>query len=574
MLNLGKFFRGSKAQREEPKLDIRDEVQAEAPEEEKVPEEVIFQDTSFPQFTGDLLEIWRQWAGGQVPPALSLTGQGDSVQLPWEGDALEQERQRLYTRIEQCAKRRMQKVRSMEKNMELPQLDAECECCVSKDKMVAWAFVFPPVGEGQGMSPAMLGKAMEQEGVTTGVQSMSVARMAGGNCYFDLIPLALGTPAVEGTDGMILEHFPHKVEQEVKIDEDGQADYRSLNYVQLVKVDTVICDIVPAVPGESGVRVDGKVIEPRKVKAAKPPKGPNTRLSEDGLQLLASQEGDLQYEREVYTVRPVLEINGDVDYSTGNVDFPGDVHIHGDVRENFVVRAKGSVFIDGLVEAATVEAGGDLLISRGVVGDDRALLRSRGTVRVKYLESCNLYATGSVHADCIVTCNVFCDDSVSVISGRGSIIGGVLVVTKAIRARMIGARSGRITELTLGTRPCVQNELEEIEKSLAEVHQERVRNQKDIAYLTNGGDQGENGIRLSKAKVKSSALEMQEQQLIERRDTIIHAKTDLSKCCVECEMAYPVTKITVAACTQTVDTERRYYKLGYSADTETLREYA
>lgn len=574
MLNLGKLFRGLK----EPQNDLKaeaeknPEIPTTSPQEEILEEDEPI-DVTFPAFKDELLEVWRQWAGDAVPPALSMMG-SEQVQLPLDKAAMEQEKLRLLVRIEQSAKRRAQKIRTMDKNEEEAKLDAECECYLSKDKMVAWAFMFPPVGQGQELSPSALGKAMEQEGITTGILPQAITKVAKGNCYFDLIPVAVGTPAVEGTDGQLIEYFAREVVQEVKIDEDGQADYRSLNYVQLVEADDVICDIVPSVEGESGVRVDGKVVEPKKVKTVRPPKGPNTHLSEDGLHLIASRAGHLEYERDAFTVRPVLEISGDVDYSTGNVDFPGDVHIHGDVRENFAVHAKGSIFIDGLVEAATVEAGGDLVISRGVVGDERALLRSQGTVRVKYLESCNVYASGAVHADCIVTSNVYCDDTVSVISGRGSIIGGNLVATNAIRARMIGARSGRITELTLGTTPCMQNELEEIDREMEDIQQQRIRNQKDIEYLQLGGAQGENGIRLSKAQVKRSALELQQTELIERREAIIGRKVDLSKCCVECEMAYPITKISVGACTQTVDTERRYYKVGYNAETKTLREYA
>ena len=100
------------------------------------------------------------------------------------------------------------------------------------------------------------------------------------------------------------------------------------------------------------------------------------------MRLIATQDGHLTFAHEAFQVSPLLEIQGDVDYSTGNIDFSGDVHICGDVRENFTVHAQGTVTVDGLVEAATVEAGGDLVIARGVVGDGRALLKSNGCVRL------------------------------------------------------------------------------------------------------------------------------------------------------------------------------------------------
>lgn len=62
--------------------------------------------------------------------------------------------------------------------------------------------------------------------------------------------------------------------------------------------------------------------------------------------LIATMDGHLEYSNGAFYVRPVLEIRGDVDYSTGNIDFIGDVQIAGDVRENFSVRATGSITVD------------------------------------------------------------------------------------------------------------------------------------------------------------------------------------------------------------------------------------
>lgn len=51
-------------------------------------------------------------------------------------------------------------------------------------------------------------------------------------------------------------------------------------------------------------------------------------------------------------MKPLFYVYGDVDFNVGNIDFLGDVHISGDVREDFVVHATGTVTVDGLVEGA------------------------------------------------------------------------------------------------------------------------------------------------------------------------------------------------------------------------------
>jgi len=45
-------------------------------------------------------------------------------------------------------------------------------------------------------------------------------------------------------------------------------------------------------------------------------------------------------EKGTIEVSEYLEIEGDVDYNTGNIEFPGIVIIKGDVKPGFVVRAK------------------------------------------------------------------------------------------------------------------------------------------------------------------------------------------------------------------------------------------
>ena len=47
-------------------------------------------------------------------------------------------------------------------------------------------------------------------------------------------------------------------------------------------------------------------------------------------------------------------VNHPAHYNTGNIDYQGDVHIHGDVRGTFTVKATGNITIDGLVEAAYI----------------------------------------------------------------------------------------------------------------------------------------------------------------------------------------------------------------------------
>ncbi|WP_297719242.1 FapA family protein [Intestinimonas sp.] len=519
---------------------------------------------------GALLEVWNHWSGDYSPPEVSMITGKTMEDLHTDEQMLERERVRLSLQLEQDAKKRLAMVECAEASGQ--SLNAFCQVYLARSKMLAWSFIFPPAGPEGKMLGESVGKALAQSGVTTGIDSGAVVSIFQEPMYFKLIPIAIGTPPVEGKNGSVTERFPRTIAKEVKVDENGVADYRAGSYVQLIEKDAVICDIELPQPGAPGVRVDGKIIEPKPVKPAHVPAGANTVLAEDGKKLIAAREGHLEFINDAFQVHAVLEVKGDVDYSTGNIDFPGDVHVCGDIRENFTVRASGSIAVDGIVEAATVEAGGDIVITRGVVGDNRALLRSHGTVRVKYLENCVVYAAKGIYADCIMNAQIFSDDVISVMSGRGSVIGGALTAARLIQARMIGAQSGRRTELRLGVLPYVQSELQNIQEDLRVLEREREQLDKELSYLeSKQGLEGSSG-KIAKARIRRSVLGIKEQQLNKHKEQLTPMEADIAKCRMECDMVYPGTTLTVGELGWSTRQTRRYCKVVYDIRTGELKE--
>lgn len=568
---LGNLFRkGLENERspEDPFDETDDEKSAEA--KETASDEPLRDTVALPEVKGALLQVWEKWKFSPIPPVLFLTGERGAKALKLDVDMLERERLRLLVQLEQDAKKRIREIETEEKK-ENTSLNSKCCVYLSKDKMVAWAFFFPPVGPEGTVEAGALGRALESAGVTTGIESAEVVRLLQKPVFFELIPIAIGTAPEEGTNGQIVEHYERELALEVAVDERGVADYRTMNYVRSITEGDVICDIIPPQEGTPGVQVDGKPIKAKPVRAARPPKGTNTEISEDGLHLVASKTGHLEFSRDAFHVRTLLEVRSDVDYSTGNLNFDGDIHITGDVREGFEVRATGSVMVDGLVEAATVEAGGDLVISCGVVGDHRAWLRSKGSVRAKFLENCVVYAGKTVYADCIMTSQIFSDDAISVTSGRGSVIGGTLTAANLIRARVIGAQSGRRTELELGTLPCVRMELDELEEELAQVQEELKKVAQELTCLERTEGQEGSTPSMARARLRKYSLEMKEKSLTERREELSPDVSDLIQCRLECDTIYPVTGLTMQGHIWTAETVSHFCRIGYNADEGELK---
>ena len=61
-------------------------------------------------------------------------------------------------------------------------------------------------------------------------------------------------------------------------------------------------------------------------------------------------------DRKSAKVSNTLEIDQNVDFSTGNIDFPGNVIVHRSVKDCFTVKARDDIEVRGLIEAATLIA--------------------------------------------------------------------------------------------------------------------------------------------------------------------------------------------------------------------------
>ena len=550
--------------------------EAQAPEEtspaptsaeaEKKPETEL----AAPQYIdmqGSLLELWRKFNDDELTPGrMPMLDEERLNALHPTKQKFELERLRLAAQLETDAKKRLDEIHRAQER-ENKALDAICRVYVSKDKLIAWCFAFPPYEGGEELSSAMVGMALEKAGVKVGIDPQGMVSMFQEPRYLRLVPMAFGEPPVEGEDGQITENFPRELTREVVVDEHGIADYRAMNYVQIIKKGSVICDITPPVKGTPGTRLDGKPIPPRSVQMPKVPHGVNTTLSEDGRQLLATMDGHLEYTNGAFHVRPVLEIHGDVDYNTGNIDFIGDVQITGDVRENFSVRATGSITVDGIVEGATVDAGGDLTITRGVVGDNHALLKCRGVFRVKYVENSRVCAGGSIYADCIMTSQVYSDQAIEVTEGHGSIIGGTLTAGEAIRANTIGAQSGRRTELTLGVLPYTESEREKIADQVHEVEHEIETLEWEYKHL-----EGKDPAKAAEKRGRLPILQLKASRLAKKYEELKGREADITKCRFECGTVYPMTSLQLGPMKWSTDQLRRQCKIIYDEESGALRE--
>ena len=480
------------------------------------------------------------------PPRLCLEAREDMSQ-----DDVEAELAQLQTFVSSTAKRRLelaQPERQEEGGPSLPDLDAQAAVFVPRSGLTAWVLVYPPVGGGRELGREDLTQALEQEQVSYGVDDALLdALPQEPDRYFRLFPAARGDAPEHGADGKVMDLFPRTVERSFAVGEDNRADYTSMTLFSNVEKDSVICRILPPAEGVPGRIVRDQEIPARDGRPASVPKGRNTHVSEEGDALLASISGQVEFSGRSFQVKPVLEIPGDVDFSTGNINFVGDVHIRGDICAGFTVRSMGSITVDGVVEACSVEAGGDLVVARGVQGDGQAVIRAQRDIFAKYLENCTVYVKKTLHTDCVINCSVYCDGVVEVRSGRMTIIGGTIRAAREVTAGTIGSRMEGRTDIILGGEPCGDLDYDLLIREARELGDE-------IQQVERQPDSPMKLSRLSKLRVKLIVAQKKLAELHrDEEPPEPEGEPEAGPRRMQCDTVYPGTVLTIDGTVYTFD---------------------
>ena len=457
-------------------------------------------------------------------------------------DEARKELQKLRKTLETASQRRLkqiqpQKIEDLTEDPALPDLDAMPVVHVSGDGLDAWVLILPPVGNGQDLNRARLDRAFKERGVTFGLKWRLMENLPKEQeRYFRLYHAARGTPAVNGADGQVTELFQRHLEKSFAVDEHNRVDYTTLNNVQNVEEGGVICRIALPEKGVPGKSVQGQEIPAKDGKAASIPKGRNTEVTEDGTALIATIAGHVDFTGRAFQVKPLMEIKGNVDFSVGNINYLGDVIIHGDICSGFTVRAVGSITVDGVVEACTVEAGGDLILARGVQGDSKAVIRAQRSLYAKFLENCCVYVKETLQTDCIINCDVYCDGKVDVHTGHMKIIGGTIRAAREVSAGTIGSRNEGRTDVFLGGFPCESYDFDVLTKEVNHLETE-------LAQTERQPDNPVKKNKMNKLKMQLLVSRKKLEQL--RKEQTEQSDEELESFRMVCDTVYPGTILTI-----------------------------
>jgi uncharacterized protein (DUF342 family) len=341
--------------------------------------------------------------------------------------------------------------------------DGNISFLFSDNDLEVHADFLPPLMNGTPLNMKIVTDILESVNLVYGVR-WDIIEQALDECNASRrqirdVLIASGEPAVVEISEYyeINPIFNKKAEQ--KTDQKGRIDYREISPFTIVKKGQVLATLKPRKPGKEGMTVRGTPIPFASINPEGVTSGNNTNVEENNI--VASIHGQLIIENKtILNVQDTLVIQGGVDYSTGNIIFPGDVIINGTVSDGFKIFAGGSLTIKQTLDLTRVITKGDIIVSGGIIGHGTGLIKSSGSIRTKFIENCRVAARNSVLVDLeIIHSDVFALNSIEM-GEKGKIVGGNLYATHVLRAGAIGRKGSPPTHVHCGIDFAAQQEKE------------------------------------------------------------------------------------------------------------------
>lgn len=350
------------------------------------------------------------------------------------------------------------------------QINANLELTIADNKMHAY-LNFYQYEDSFTCTLAELEALLAAHKVTYGLKKTVLADIAAQPHVYKsgLTLVAEGLAPQDGQDGSIRVLKNEDMDsQRPKEQHDGTVDLKETKILNNVVVGERIAELIPATKGIPGTNVLGQSVPGKDGKEARFKLGKNVVVDDSQRCMYAAIDGLIvKTDRDKYNVFPVYEVNGDVDYRTGNIDFVGTVVVRGNVLTGFKIKAAGDIRVYGGVEGAQLEASGSVEVVGGIIASNKGYVHAGQQVKCIFMQEANVTAgTDVIVSQSIMHSQVRAGQQVICNGTKGLIVGGVIQAGDLVQARTVGNSMSTVTSIEVGVLPELRNELNELRNQL------------------------------------------------------------------------------------------------------------
>ncbi len=291
----------------------------------------------------------------------------------------------------------------------------------SPDKMRAWVSLTPPQS-GAAYTVQAIAEWLPTQGVVYGADDGMINAAISSEKYDTLLEVARGKEPVDAQGADFTLKVSNVPFSGLKSTGDGALIYDDLYFLNEANEGDILAEIIPAIPSQEGIAVTGESIHPRHTEASdKELHGSGFVVSSDGKHYLAPCLSHISFVNEQLILTPLKKIDS-LTPEDGEISFKGNVLVDGDIAPHSQLSASGSIYVTGRAMSATIKAGNNLLLCKGMQdGGTFGSVEAKGHVWGLRFESCHIKAEGNIHANYLMGCEARCNGMASIIGGRALI---------------------------------------------------------------------------------------------------------------------------------------------------------
>lgn len=330
-------------------------------------------------------------------------------------------------------------------------------------------------GEGQVAREAVL-EALSRAGVVFGIDPAAVDAFVGGEVPVgEPWVVARAQPPTPPVDGRIEFLFESYVPQAGRELDASRIDFRDRGEIPQVAPGDVLARKVPGSRGTPGTDLFGKPLTPAEPKEPPLGAGIGAELSEDKTTVTAAAEGRPSVSASgIVSVYPEYQVDGDVGFETGHIEFHGRVLVKGTVKNGFRVRC--GELVAGEIQGADIEVSGDVRVNGGIIG---ARIHAGGQLIAHFLQKAKCQVLGDVVvAKEVVESTVEC--SGAFLSPRCQVIVSEITAKQGIFAASVGSEASSPSRLSAGVDDPAAREAARLEAAVA-VHEAAIAERQEEA---------------------------------------------------------------------------------------------
>ena len=185
---------------------------------------------------------------------------------------------------------------------------------------------------------------------------------------------------------------------------------------------------------------------------------------------IAETSGEITYVSGKLSISDTKTITGDINDSCGDVHFPGNLTIVGNIENGRTVKTAGSLSVEGNAGVSLLSADTSVMMHGGIKGDGRGIVWAKHGIGLTFAENARIFAGQDISIDnyCF-QCTVKTNGTLLMKGNPAILLGGNIRASKGVEVFELGSVKTLRTSISFGQNYLVSDQIEVSEKEVRKI---------------------------------------------------------------------------------------------------------